>query len=270
MEVAATAQRKRYYSFDADIYKVSSQLSKNISSSVSTSVKWQLEKIDQFGAIASKDNDNFTIGSLTPSVSYDRRDDQINPRKGVYLSLSSEWANHYFGSMKDTDFEVNYIKVVARNKFYIPMGNFVLATSIATGFEKNYAEKFYIPSIKVFRLDGFDEIRGFEDGEINRLTDGRKLSDVTVYDSSYFVAFKFEPRYNLTDNVQLDVFFDAGRVFVDQFQPLNLRTSVGAGFKFLTPVGSLDFDYGIKINRKTYADQSREAMGRFHLSIGFF
>lgn len=270
LELASSWQRKRYYSFDADILKVSTQLSKNISTSLSTSIKWQLEKIDQFGAIASKDNDNFIIGSFTPTITFDRRDDQINPRKGYYLSLSSEWSNHYFGSMKNNEFEVNYIKVVTRNKLYIPIGNFVLATSVATGFEKNYAEQFYIPSIKVFRLDGFDEIRGFEDGEINRLKDGTKLSNVTVYNSAYFMAFKFEPRYNLTDSIQLDVFFDAGRVFVNEFKPLDLRTSVGAGLKFLTPVGSLDFDYGYKLRRENYSDGTRDATSRFHLSIGFF
>lgn len=70
--------------------------------------------------------------------------------------------------------------------------------------------------------------------------------------------------------MQLDVFFDAGRVFIDKFQPLDLRTSVGAGFKFLTPVGSLDFDYGVKLNKRTYPDQKRDSTGRFHLSIGFF
>jgi hydrogenase-4 component E len=50
--------------------------------------------------------------------------------------------------------------------------------------------------------------------------------------------------------VELGIFFDAGRVSVNEFIPFNLRTSVGAGFKFLTPVGSLDFDYGIKFKER--------------------
>lgn len=269
-EMTASMQRKRFFSFDADIYKISPQISKNFSNNFSTSIRWQLERIIQFDATETKDNDNFTIGSITPSITLDKRNDAINPRKGFYLNLSSEWANRYFGSMRDNTFEVNYVKVISRNRFYFPIGNFVFATSIASGFEKNYAEGYYIPSIKVFRLDGFDEIRGYEDGEINRIPDGTLISEKAVYDKAYFVAFKFEPRYNLTDSMQLDVFFDAGRVFIDKFQPLDLRTSVGAGFKFLTPVGSLDFDYGVKLNKRTYPDQKRDSTGRFHLSIGFF
>ena len=68
----------------------------------------------------------------------------------------------------------------------------------------------------------------------------------------------------------MGVFFDAGRVFVDEFKPFDLRSSVGAGLKFLTPVGSLDFDYGVKLQRRTYPDKKRDSVGRFHLSIGFF
>ena len=128
----------------------------------------------------------------------------------------------------------------------------------------------YIPSIKVFRLDGYDEIRGYDEGEINRLIDGTLVGEVIVQREAYFTALKFEPRYNLTDAIKIGIFFDAGRVFVDDFQPMKLRTSVGAGLKYVTPVGSLDFDYGFKLQRKTNPDQQRDSVGRFHLSIGFF
>lgn len=290
LEMASSFQRKRFYGFDADIFRISPQLSKNITKNLSTSVKYQFERINQFDATIAKDNDNFSIGGITPSVSYDRRNDPINPKEGYYLNLSSEWANNYFGSMKNNDLEVNYIKVISRNKFYYPMGDFTLAFSLALGYEKNFAvdvlkdsggnvllnsngvprTQGYIPSIKVFRLDGYDEIRGFDESEINRLRTGQPIGDVVVQDEAYFTAFKFEPRYNLSDLVQVGIFFDAGRVFVNEFKPLDLRTSVGAGLKFLTPVGSLDFDYGFKLKRRTYPDNSRDSVGRFLLSIGFF
>ncbi|MGZ3788371.1 MAG: BamA/OMP85 family outer membrane protein [Bacteriovorax sp.] len=290
LELTSSFQRKRFYGFDADIFRLSPQISKVINKFLSTSVRYQLERINQFDATSAKDNGNFTIGSITPSVTYDKRNDPIYPRRGYYLNLSSEWANHYFGSMKNDELEVNYVKVINRNKFYYPLGNFTLAFSLAMGYEKNFALDVlkdssgkvllnsngvakthgYIPSIKVFRLDGYDEIRGFDGGEINRLMSGQPIGDVVVQNEAYFTAFKFEPRYNLTDALQLGLFFDAGRVYVDDFKPLDLRTSVGAGFKFLTPVGSLDFDYGVKLRRHIYPDGNRDSFGRFHLSIGFF
>jgi outer membrane protein insertion porin family len=290
LEVSSSFQRKRFYGFDADIFKFSPQISKNFTKNFSTSVRYQFERINQFDATVVNDNDNFSIGGMTPSVTLDFRDDAINPRKGTYFTLSSEWANNYFGSMKNADLEVNYVKLINRNKFYVPMGNFTLAFSLAMGFEKNFSTDIlkddsgnpllnsngkprthgYIPSIKVFRLDGYDEIRGFEETEINRLIDGTPIGNLVIKNTAYFAAFKFEPRYNLTDSLQIGVFYDAGRVFVDHFQPLKLRSAVGAGLKFLTPVGSLDFDYGIKLTRHTYPDGKRDSAGRFLLSIGFF
>lgn len=289
-ELSATYQRIRFYGFDADILRVSPQVSKNFSRAFSASIKYQYEDIVQFDATEVKDNDNFSIGGITPSVTWDLRDDAINPKKGAFFTLSSEWANNFFGSMKEKDLEVNFVKVISRNRFYYPVGDFVLALSIAAGYQKNFSEEIlkdsggnvvlnsngqpktrgYIPSIKVFRLDGYDEIRGYDEGEINRLIDGTQIGEVIVQREAYFTALKFEPRYNLTDAIKIGIFFDAGRVYVDDFQPMRLRTSVGAGLKYVTPVGSLDFDYGFKLQRKTYPDQQRDSVGRFHLSIGFF
>ncbi len=269
-ETGLTFQKKRYFSFDADVVKVSPQISKNFNNNLSTTLRYQFEKIKQSNATDAIDNDQFIIGSITPSITYDRRNDQINAKRGYYLNLSSEWANRYFGSIKDKSFEVNYVKIINRNRFYYPLGDFVFATALSTGFQRNFAEGFYIPNIKVFRLDGYDEIRGFEDGEINRSTAGVPIGDIIVSRDAYFLAFKFEPRYTVNDFLQLDVFYDAGRVFINKFDPSKLRSSVGFGFKILTQVGSLDFDYGVKLNRKNYSDGKRDATGRFHLSIGFF
>lgn len=289
-ELSSSFQRVRFDKFDADIFRVSPQISKTFTKSFSSSVRYQFERIIQFDATAVKDNDNFSIGGITPTVTWDLRDDPVNPKKGAFFTLSSEWANSNFGSMKQSDLEVNFVKVISRNRFYYPAGDFTLAFSLAMGFQKNFADEVlvdsngapilnsngvaktrgYIPSIKVFRLDGYDEIRGFDQGEINRLQNGMPIGEVVVQNEAYFTAFKFEPRYNITDALQLGIFFDAGRVYVRDFDPFKLRTSVGTGLKYLTPVGSLDFDYGFKLHRKTYDDSSRESMGRFHLSIGFF
>lgn len=289
-EIQASAQRKRFYGFDANIYRISPQLSKAFSNSLVTSLRYQFEKIEQFDATETKNNDDFFIGSITPSISLDLRDDAINTRKGAYFNLSSEWANRYFGSMTNEEIEINYIKLISRNRFYIPLGDVTLAMSIAGGYQRNFANelytnksgqtelnsngvlrtKGYIPSIKLFRLEGYDEVRGFEDSEINVIENGENIGELVVQDSLYFVNFKIEPRYNLTDQLQIGIFYDAGRLFMGSVKPLKLRSAVGAGLKFLTPVGSLDFDYGVKLDRKINREGAQESFGRFHLSIGFF
>ena len=207
---------------------------------------------------------------MTITSALDLRDDPINSKKGPYFNLSAEFANPYFLSMKTNDFEVNFYKIISRNKYYYPFYNFTLAFSLATGAEKNLSSNGYIPSIKVFRLDGYDEIRGYDDGEINHLITGEAIGDVTVNNTAFFTAFKFEPRYNINDNVQVDIFFDAGRVSVNQYLPFKLRTSAGFGFKFLTAVGALDFSYGFKLHKESYTNGTADSVGRFSLSIGYF
>jgi len=277
-------QRRRFFAFDADIYRISPQITKQVSKRFGLSLKYQYERIRQFDATQLKDRATFEIGSLTPAITLDFRDSPISPRSGAYFGLSWEFASPYFGSQKDQEIEINFSKVISRNRFYIPMGskNFVLAFSLAAGMQQNYASqlttnsngvvqtKGYIPSIKVFRLDGFDLVRGYADSEINRLEDGEDITVRRIDGKAFFTNLKFEPRYYLSDSIVVGPFFDAGRLFIDSFRPIDLRTSAGLTFKFLTPVGTLDFDYGFKLRRKRFDNGGRESFGRFHLSIGYF
>jgi outer membrane protein insertion porin family len=115
-----------------------------------------------------------------------------------------------------------------------------------------------------------DNVRGYEDNEINRLVSGEDTSEARVDDKAYMINLKIEPRVFLSDSTMLGIFYDAGRVFVDEYDLSRLRSSVGFSFKYLTPVGSLDFDYGIKLLRKRDSDGRLESPGRLHVSIGFF
>jgi len=284
-DLGFSIERKRYYEFDADRFRIAPSLSKSFSEYFSASLKYQFERINQYDATSAINNDDFNIGGITPGISFDFRDDQVSPRRGSFFSLSVEFANPFFGSMDNDSIRVNYYKLVSRNRFYYPYKDFVFALSVAWGVQQNFANDVkldasgapqldedgnvttegYIPSIKVFRLNGVDIVRGFAEDEINILSGGDDIGDVIIRDSAYFTNVKFEARYSVSDTFVLGPFFDAGRVFVNSFKPLDLRTSVGLSLKYVTPVGTLDFDYGVKLRR-----DARESYGRFHLSIGFF
>jgi outer membrane protein insertion porin family len=288
--VESSLQRKRFFSFDADIMRVSPQFTKNFTDALSASLTYQFETIEQFDATELKDRDSFQIGSITPSIALDLRDSPVAPRKGAHLSVSYEHASPEFGAMKNDDIEIDFFKIVSRNRFYYSLGPVTFALSLSTGYQKNRAQitKYdefgsivtntdgsartvgYIPSIKVFRLDGIDSVRGFGESEINRLESGTDMNSLRLQNTAYFSTIKFEPRYLMSDSVMVGLFFDAGRLFVDHYKPLDLRTSAGASLKYVTPVGTLDFDYGVKLRREKLADGGREGFGRFHLSIGFF
>jgi len=276
--VSLSKSRIRYYSFDADIQKIGYTLSKNFTNWFNFSFKQQIETISQFDATATIDHGHFQIGSITPSMTFDFRNNDINPTSGAFFNLSCEFANPNFLSQSNDELVINYYKLINRNRLYIPFKNGTFAISMAAGVQKNLADKVksdgstegYIPSIKVFRLAGMDNVRGFEDNEINRLISQDDISEVVVDDVAYMANIKIEPRFFLSDTTMLGVFYDAGRVFVDSYDLGKLRSSVGVSFKYLTPVGSLDFDYGIKLLRNRDADGILDAPGRLHVSIGFF
>lgn len=282
--------RKRFYSFDADIFRWNHTFSRDLTKTLSTSLRYQYENIAQWDATAARDNGQFKIGAFTPGISWDLRNNRILPVKGALLNLSCEFANPYFLSQDTPDLTINYYKLISRNRFYIPFKNGTIALYMVGGVQENLEKERledaqgqtitednvkrtqgYIPNIKVFRLSGTDIIRGFTDEEAN--TVGKKAADISsirVQNRAYVTNFKVEPRYFINDKFMAGVFYDAGRVFVDRIDLGELRDSVGVTFKILTPVGTLDFDYGIKLLRKKDIDGKLESPGRLHVSIGFF
>lgn len=283
-------QRKRYSDFDADIFGITPTLTKSFTDSFTGSLEYEYDVIRQYDATSDDDEDRYAVGAITPSFTWDLRDNSIAPRSGAWFNFSWEFANPYFLSQDDPDFTVNYNRAVLKSYFYAPIGKFVLATALTAGVEKNFATDplldeegnqifddngdmttiGYIPKLKVFRLSSGDVLRGYSDDESSRLQDGTDVSDVFIRDKAYMLNFKLEPRYYLSDTSVVAFFFDAGRVYKDSFQPLKLNTSAGISFKILTPVGSLDFDYGVKLRRKRYSDSDRDSFGRLHVSIGQF
>lgn len=271
-DASVSSSTKRFYGFDANIFRGMTQVAKKYTDHFSAALKYQWEYISQYDATEERDRGDFRIGSLTPSVTFDFRNDKINPRKGLAFGLSYEYAHPAFGSMSNTSgVEINYYKLVSRNKAYLPIHEqWGLAFSLAFGRQKHIAVgRGYIPSIKVFRLNGPDVIRGFEDYEINRLSSGQDISEVVIRENAFFSAFKTEIRHFINENAAIGLFYDAGHIDTEGLEFIDLRKSAGITFKFLTPVGSLDFDYGVKLRRREI-DGGRESFGKFHLSIGFF
>lgn len=275
---------RRYFSFDARIFKLNFLFSKSWTDAFSTGLLYQFESIKQFDATdKDKDEGSFEIGSVTPSMVYDLRDNSTNPTRGGIFSISSEFANPYLLSQEADDLVIDYYKLVIRNRFYFPMGTLgVWAMSVSWGQQKNLATETHlfngeitrkgrIPSTKLFRLTGVDLVRGYADDEINRLDSGLDISQETVDNVAYFTNIKVEPRFFVDDNTMWSVFFDAGGLSLHKYRPLKLRTSIGLSFRYVTPVGSLNFSYGFKLRRKRLPETGDlESPGRFHVSIGFF
>lgn len=289
--VTLSSARRRLYSFDAEIQRLSNVFNHDFSRRLNFSLRHQLEIIDQFNAVQEINDGSFRIGSLTPSLTLDHRNDLSYTTKGYLLNVAYELAKPEFYSSDSNGYEIDFYKFVSRNRFYIPMGNeFSFAFSVTFGIQENLrndpfidnngnmivssngevTKKGFIPSIKVFRLSGIDTVRGFSEEEINRLPTGEDITSKLIQGKVYMTNIKVEPRYRWADDMVLGVFWDAGKIQLDSYDVADLRSSVGFSLKYITPVGTLDFDYGFKLLRKRYPDGTLESPGRIHISIGFF
>lgn len=286
-----SSARRRLYSFDAEIERFTNTFTHDFTNNLNFSLRQQLEVISQFNAVQLINDGNFRIGSLTPAITLDKRNNTAFATKGYLFNLSYELAKPEFLSSNSNGYDIDFYRLISRNRFYIPVStSFGLAFSLTMGIQENFEKdplldasgnqtydsngvalkKGFIPSIKVFRLSGIDTVRGFSEEEINRLPSGNDITTTLVQDSVYLTNLKVEPRYRWTDDMVFGLFWDAGKVQVESFDATDLRSSVGVSFKYLTPVGTLDLDYGMKLLRKRYADGTIESPGRIHISIGFF
>lgn len=289
MDVMASLGRRRYRNFDSDIFLSGITLSESISW-LSPLLRYQFENDYQYNAIYEKDQGTFRIGSLAPSISFDFRDRRVNPTKGLFLSLIGEFAAPELGSISSSNYIINFFSLITRNNFYYPFSyNWVAAMYLSAGYQQNLATDplldssgnpqldeegipttiGYIPTVKVFRLEGSDNVRGYKNREINILSNGKDISEVVVNDTAYYLNIKLEGRHYLNDNFVIFPFFDAGSIQVNKWVPFQLKSSVGVGFKYLTPMGSLELDFGVKTHREI-VNGSRESFGAIELMIGYF
>ena len=89
---------------------------------------------------------------------------------------------------------------------------------------------------------------------------------------SQSLIINLETQYPFTRSFRGFVFYDRGNVYgtgtstnttAENFDLGEMRHSVGAGIRFISPFGPLGFSYGIKLDK-----QSGETAAEFHFSAG--
>jgi outer membrane translocation and assembly module TamA len=117
-----------------------------------------------------------------------------------------------------------------------------------------------VPLIKQFALGGINSIRGFTEQEINVQAGNsdRRVSDYLTY-INYRTQIDFYP----SPQISIGPFLDAGNLQTDAFSLGNLRFGSGVGFRYVTPVGPVNFDWGFKL-----FPRPGEATNVFYFSLG--
>lgn len=189
-----------------------------------------------------------TIVSTGVGLSWDKRNNYLDPTKGFLLSTSVEYAGLFAGN---TDF----IKYNATAKSWIPFwkstyfaarANYGLLHLIDAGDDLVVEERFF--------LGGPNTLRGFR----YRRVGPRRPTDTGGYViiggvQQILASLDFVVPLSKTVGLKAVAFFDIGNAF-DQdefsFNPSNLRKDAGFGIRWISPLGPMKLDIGFPIGER--------------------
>jgi len=272
MRPSLTAERRQYLEFDAETFAFSDSLERMLYEPIklSGSLTYTIEQIRQFHAIDPTQNQQIRIGSITPLLRLDLRDNPLAPRRGFFALTSFEYANSFLGTQRDP-VPVSYGRFQVRTDYYLDfIPRVVWYTSLRGGYLQNYVNPFLpdgsrdprvtIPLIKQFALGGVNSLRGYIEQELNVQADDpeRRVQGFMTY-----VNYRTQMDFLLSQNLSLGPFLDSGNLQVDTFSLGNLRYGTGVGLRYLTPVGPVNFDWGFKL-----FPQPGEDTNVFYFSLG--
>jgi outer membrane protein insertion porin family len=195
-----------------------------------------------------------TSSVVTPSLAWDTRDNAFNPSRGFYNFLTVDFAGGPLGA------ENQFYKAIAEaNWYYQLVGDLVFAARGRIGYADGWGDK-DLPLLERFFVGTQAvTIRGY------RLRDvGPKDINGDPIGGNSVVLLSGQLRLPVTEGLSLVGFIDTGNLYdKNEFDPTRLRTGVGAGVRFVTPLGPLALDWGFKLDRKP-----GERPSEIHFNIG--
>jgi outer membrane protein insertion porin family len=193
------------------------------------------------------------VASLDASLIRDGRDSPLDPRRGAFLSASLRVSPKLAGS------DYDYVKGMAQAFLARPIGAHL---TWAHGYRLGLAHVFSdqpLVAFERFRAGGSNSVRGYARdslGPVDFLGEPRGGQAVLVLNQ--------ELRFHHRSGVGAVVFYDAGNVFADPSElSLDLRQSIGAGLRYVSPVGLLRLDVAWPLRRR-----EGEAAHQIHFSLG--
>ena len=198
---------------------------------------------------------NGITSSLRFSLQYDKRNDRFQPSAGIFSEASVEYAG--LGG------DLNYTKFLGNFKYFKKLfWSVVWRNNISYGLIRSNDSN-DPPFNELFRLGGSNSLRGFDFFSI-----GKKKADedgeLQVFGGTQQIFLQTELEFPLIPEAGIkSVFFiDAGEA-EDDFSFTELRSDMGFGFRWFSPIGPLRFEWGFPI-----AKRAGESSVNFQFAIG--
>lgn len=192
------------------------------------------------------------IGSLTPSISLDQRDDPFLTTTGTYFLVRDKISRRFLGGSNDFD------RLEADGRYFRSLGSAIVA---AGALRFGYAQAHRGTTLPVgerFFVGGASTHRGFKEQEL-----GPKGDDGSSLGGETYLLANVELRAPLLGPVEGGLFLDVGNAWLGRIEFSDLRWAAGAGLRLRTPVGPLRVDMGYLIDKRE--GESRTVL---HVALG--
>jgi len=186
---------------------------------------------------------------------YDSRDSSARPSRGM---LSSGSVDVYTGFDNDLDRFLKY--QIDLRKYTSPFNKVTFALRTRMGYIEPFRSEDTVAQDQLFFLGGTPNVRGFKENMLEYDESGDPVGGHTSVNST------IEARIDLPADFELNCFVDTGRVdnLANQIESRGFRSSVGAGLRYITPIGPVGLLYGHKLDT-----EDGESPGRVHFSVGY-
>ncbi len=257
-------------------YPIGELLGLEVGDALTASLRYKLENVTVTpggltGTVEQPSSPLFTDGltsSLRLGTAFDTRDNRLFPTRGQYHTGSVEVADSLTLSQNQ------FIKFDTDARYYQPLWwNFVLRLNASLGFVASTSPDRPVPIFERYFVGGPETVRGFErytlgpsrrsptdmgdpTGVLRDFHYGgnKKLILTTEIEFPIFAAAQvkgviFADAGNAFDDgdpftLQLDLVADDDEMFANA-----LRTSVGVGVRWFSPIGPLRFEWGVPLRR---------------------
>ncbi len=256
-------QKEELKTFDRRTIGGTIGLDKSFTEQAKGSVQYQYEQnkcedIEDVAVLTPEDRQRVTVGTISPSLIRDSRDDPFDPTSGAVNGIIVKDGAKILGS------EVQFVKVTLQSSWYQSLSKWlVLAFSGRGGMAQKFGETEAIHCSERFFLGGRSTIRGYGRDSVG--VPNQTLIGLKPTGGNAMLLVNGELRFRLLKRLGVVLFLDGGNVWVEypDIQLSDFKYSTGAGIRFNTPVGPLRLDWGYKLNREL-----GESPSELHFTLG--
>ncbi len=186
----------------------------------------------------------------------DTRDDIFDPQSGMLAQLAVRERGQFFRS------DGEFLQATAEGRWFRRiLWRSVLALRVQGGVIFELGKAGGVPNVERFFAGGLNSVRGWGLDELGPKDDqGEPTGGLSR------VEMSMEIRTQIFFSIGTAVFIDVGNVDAksEAFNPGSLKYAVGAGLRYLSPVGPVRFDVGYRLSD----DSTVEKRIQYHISLG--